>query len=98
MSGDEKMGDEMGDFTNRISFFREDITIDRDITDGSTPRTEEVSGVRRGSLPESVRPLRYDIHLVPDVARSKFSGYVSAYIQVLRDTDSVTLHCLELQV
>jgi len=47
-------------------------------------------------LPRSVRPIHYDVKIVPDARSMKFSGKVEIAIEVLQPTASITLNALEL--
>ncbi len=47
-------------------------------------------------LPRTVRPLHYDVSLVPNAAASSFSGKVLIKIEVLSATASITLNAADL--
>jgi aminopeptidase N len=47
-------------------------------------------------LPRSVRPLHYTIRVAPDAANMRFAGNVSAQIQVLEPTDTITLNSVDI--
>ncbi|PRP83636.1 hypothetical protein PROFUN_08362 [Planoprotostelium fungivorum] len=45
----------------------------------------------RNLLPKNVRPLRYDLHLVPNMQKSTFAGYLTVTIQILEQISSILL-------
>src|SRR3979490_79658 len=47
-------------------------------------------------LPRTARPLHYSISVVPDAANLRFAGTVVIDIEVLQQTDSITLNAAEL--
>ncbi len=47
-------------------------------------------------LPRTVRPLHYDVSLIPNAAASSFTGKVLIKIEVLSATSSITLNAAEL--
>ncbi len=49
-------------------------------------------------LPYSVRPLRYELHLVPDLEGGTFSGTVGIDAQTEERVDRIMLHALELEI
>ena len=49
-------------------------------------------------LPNNVRPLRYAIHLTPDLAAFTFTGEESVDVEVLEATDTIVLNSTELSV
>jgi aminopeptidase N len=48
-------------------------------------------------LPRSARPLHYAIAVVPDAPRLRFSGHVTADIEILQQTDALTLNAADLE-
>src|SRR4051812_48025106 len=52
-------------------------------------------GVR---LPSQVRPLRYDITLTPNLSDFSFQGEETIRLEVNEQTNTVTLHAIELKV
>jgi aminopeptidase N len=48
-------------------------------------------------LPRSVRPIHYDIALVPDAKTSSFEGKASIMLDVLEPTASITLNAMDLR-
>lgn len=59
---------------------------------GATPATE--SG--RNVLPTDITPVHYDIIVRPDAAALTFTGSVSADVQVVRATNTVTLNAADM--
>ncbi|KAJ5109188.1 hypothetical protein N7456_005863 [Penicillium angulare] len=51
-----------------------------------------------GRLFKSVRPVHYDLTLEPDLETFVFHGHVKISIDILEDTNSITLHVVELAV
>ena len=51
-----------------------------------------------GRLPSTVKPLNYDVTLDLDLEELTFSGTVIIDLIVLEDTDSITLHSLDLEL
>ncbi|KAL1129384.1 hypothetical protein AAG570_013911 [Ranatra chinensis] len=49
-------------------------------------------------LPTSVLPIRYDLHLRPDLKSFAFTGQATIYLQVNDATSRIVLNCLELDV
>lgn len=47
-------------------------------------------------LPRSVRPLRYSVSLAPDLDKLTFSGRAAISIDVLEETDRITLNAAEI--
>jgi len=47
-------------------------------------------------LPKDVKPLRYDLHVVPDLVACTFQGHVSIEVEVMTATNVVVMHSLEL--
>lgn len=43
-------------------------------------------------LPESVKPLLYDLYLYPDLKTGLFRGKVNISIEILSETDTITVH------
>ena len=51
-----------------------------------------------GRLPSNVKPLNYDVTFDLDLEELTFSGTVIIDLIVLKDTDSITLHSLDLEL
>jgi len=51
-----------------------------------------------GRLPADVKPLNYDVTFDLDLEQLTFSGTVIIDLVVLKDTDSITLHSVDLQL
>jgi aminopeptidase N len=49
-------------------------------------------------LPRDVRPVHYDIALVPDAAALTFTGQVAIGVEVLAPTREITLHAADLRI
>src|SRR5687768_16666940 len=49
-------------------------------------------------LPRSVRPVRYDLTLAPDLEQATFSGSVTISVDVVEPTSTVWLNAAELEV
>ena len=47
-------------------------------------------------LPRNVRPIHYDVAIVPDAAKLQFDGSVTIAIDVLQPTNSITLNAIDL--
>ena len=47
-------------------------------------------------LPRTVRPVHYDVRIVPDATAMKFNGRVGIAIDVLQPTTSITLNAVDL--
>lgn len=64
---------------------------------GCRPAQQQVSTPEVPTqLPRTARPLHYSISVVPDAANLRFAGSVVIDIEVLQQTDSITLNAAEL--
>lgn len=50
------------------------------------------------TLPENVKPSRYDLTLAPDLVGFTFSGSESIQIQILEPTPEIVLNCAEIEI
>ncbi|KAJ5263480.1 hypothetical protein N7478_011085 [Penicillium angulare] len=57
-----------------------------------------MSDLDSGRLPTTVRPIHYDLTLEPDLENFVFHGCVKIKIDVLRGTNSITLHVVDLAI
>lgn len=49
-------------------------------------------------LPETIKPLHYDLHIHPNLTSLDFTGTVEIQLEVLQNTDSIILHSKNLQI
>nr|XP_023694685.1 endoplasmic reticulum aminopeptidase 1-like isoform X1 [Paramormyrops kingsleyae] len=49
-------------------------------------------------LPETIRPLHYDLRIHPNLTSLDFTGTVEIQLEVLQSTDSIILHSKNLQI
>jgi aminopeptidase N len=49
-------------------------------------------------LPRHVRPLRYSLSVIPDAANLRFTGQAAIEIQVLEETDRITVNAADLEI
>lgn len=49
-------------------------------------------------LVETIQPIKYDLTLRPDIEKSVFSGEVTIQFALLKDTQMLTFHAVDLQV
>ncbi|XP_048877194.1 endoplasmic reticulum aminopeptidase 1b isoform X1 [Brienomyrus brachyistius] len=49
-------------------------------------------------LPETIRPLHYDLRIHPNLTSLDFTGTVEIHLEVLHNTDSIILHSKNLQI
>jgi aminopeptidase N len=64
---------------------------------GCRPMQQQVSSPDIPTqLPRSARPLHYSISVVPDAPNLRFSGSVIADIEILQQTDNITLNAADL--
>ncbi|HEY2345973.1 MAG TPA: M1 family metallopeptidase [Xanthomonadaceae bacterium] len=47
-------------------------------------------------LPRDVRPVHYDVAVVPDAANLRFTGHAAIDVEVLKATDRITLNALDM--
>ena len=52
----------------------------------------------REVLPKNVKPLHYDLTLEPNLESFEYEGSVSIELDVVEDTQSITLNALELKI
>src|SRR3977135_962565 len=65
--------------------------------DGCRPAQHQVSNPEvMTQLPRTARPLHYSISVVPDAANLRFAGEVVIDLEVLQQTDNLTLNAAEL--
>ncbi|HIM18742.1 MAG TPA: hypothetical protein EYM27_15050, partial [Dehalococcoidia bacterium] len=50
------------------------------------------------TLPENVKPARYDLTLTPDLVGFTFSGSESIDIAILEPTSEIVLNCAEIDI
>ena len=50
------------------------------------------------TLPENVKPARYDLTLTPDLVSFTFSGNESIDIAILEPTSEIVLNCAEIDI
>ncbi len=67
------------------------------MTDTDLPRDLRDGGDRH-RLPDSLRPLRYDLRLAPDLEGGTFSGSVDVSLECRRPTDRIVCNALEIDI
>ena len=50
------------------------------------------------TLPKNVKPVRYDLTLIPDLVDFTFSGCESIDIAILEPTSEIVLNCAEIGI
>ncbi|MCH7800604.1 MAG: M1 family peptidase, partial [Chloroflexi bacterium] len=53
---------------------------------------------RNATLPENVKPSRYDLTLAPDLVGFTFSGSESIDIEIIEPTSEISLNCAEIEI
>ena len=49
-------------------------------------------------LPSDITPIKYNLTIAPNLDNFRFQGDISIDIQVLKQTDLITLNCIELSI
>jgi puromycin-sensitive aminopeptidase len=57
-----------------------------------------MSEANSATLPENVKPSRYDLTLAPDLVGFTFSGYVGIIVEILEPTSEIILNCAEIEI
>ena len=49
-------------------------------------------------LPSNIKPIKYNITIAPDLDNFRFRGDISIDIQIIKQTDFITLNCIDLSI
>eukprot|EP01119_Soliformovum_irregulare_P006321 TRINITY_DN181_c0_g2_i1.p1 TRINITY_DN181_c0_g2~~TRINITY_DN181_c0_g2_i1.p1 ORF type:complete len:891 (-),score=308.06 TRINITY_DN181_c0_g2_i1:1031-3703(-) len=69
-----------------------------DKTKQESNRKEFMAEKKRALLPSDVIPSVYHLHLTPDVKQFTFDGHERIEVEVKRETNVLTIHCLDIKI